>query len=129
MKFMNVQYFDSNEFDSPDSPGSGLNMSLEFVRHLDQVRGMCGFPFKVTSGFRTVEHNKKVGGEENSAHLKGLAADIVANSSNTRLKIVSAAIKYGFTRIGVGDSFIHLDLSSELDQNVMWVYPSGTKRS
>jgi hypothetical protein len=30
-----------------------------------------------TSGFRTARHNKKVGGVERSAHLVGLAADVV----------------------------------------------------
>ena len=30
----------------------------------------------VNSGYRCPEHNKEVGGKEDSAHLKGLAADV-----------------------------------------------------
>lgn len=44
---------------------------------LDSVREEYGYPIKVNSGFRSAEVNAKVGGAKNSAHLEGLAADIV----------------------------------------------------
>lgn len=128
MKFLNVTYFDSVEFDSPDSPGSGVKMNLSFVQRLDQLRSICNFPFKITSGYRTKEHNIKVGGEKDSAHLEGYAADIVINSSSARFKIINEAIKLGFNRIGIGDTFIHLDISPMSIKDVIWTYPSGTVR-
>jgi uncharacterized protein YcbK (DUF882 family) len=129
MQFLNVKYFTSDEFDSPDLPGSGVQMDLHFVRMLDLLRNTCGFPFKITSGFRTIAHNKAIGGESESAHLDGLAADIAAINPRVRYLIVSYAIRAGFTRIGIGDTFVHLDLSPKLDQEVIWIYKTGETRS
>lgn len=44
---------------------------------LDSVRDEYGHPIRVNSGFRSADVNAKVGGAKNSAHLEGLAADIV----------------------------------------------------
>lgn len=127
MKFLNVRYFDSSEFDSPDSPGSGIKMDLAFLQKLDQLRDECNFPFHITSGYRTKEHNTKINGELHSAHLEGRAADVSIIDGLSRFKFISTAIKLGFTRIGISDNFIHVDNSTILDQNVVWLYPSGTK--
>ena len=70
-----MKYFRIKEFDS-DIKGSGKNMDINFLRFIDELRKRCEFPFIVTSGYRTPEHNKRVGGIENSAHTKGLACDI-----------------------------------------------------
>jgi len=43
---------------------------------METIRSLCGNnPIFITSGFRTPEHNKAVGGAPNSFHLKGMAAD------------------------------------------------------
>jgi uncharacterized protein YcbK (DUF882 family) len=127
MKFLGVKYFDSDEFDSPDSPGSGIKMNLDFVKKLDLLRTTLGFPLKINSGWRTPEHNIAIKGEPNSAHLDGYAADISANSSNTRYLIVSYAIRMGFNRIGIGNTFVHLDSHPTLPHEVIWLY-SGERQ-
>lgn len=43
---------------------------------LQEVRTKFGKPVVVTSGFRSPKLNKKVGGQPNSYHLQGLAADV-----------------------------------------------------
>lgn len=43
---------------------------------LEQVRALVGRPVIVSSGYRSQEVNKAVGGGRNSAHMLGLAADI-----------------------------------------------------
>jgi len=43
---------------------------------LQKIRTHFGKPVTVNSAYRTVTHNKKVGGSPNSQHLYGLAADI-----------------------------------------------------
>ena len=63
-----MKYFKLSEFDSPDLVGSGEAMDREFLSKLDQARSLCDIPFKITSGYRTEAHNKKVGGVSNSSH-------------------------------------------------------------
>ena len=117
-----MRYFKLKEFNSPDKPGSGQLMDPFFLQLLDKARTHAQIPFKISSGYRTKEHNKKVGGVPNSAHLKGLAADIVCNNSSDRYIILSALLHVGFHRIGVADSFIHCDVSTEKPGFMVWTY-------
>ena len=45
---------------------------------LEQIRALVGGPLTVSSGYRSPELNRAVGGAANSAHVLGLAADITA---------------------------------------------------
>lgn len=47
---------------------------------LDRLREYMGSAVIVTSGFRSPEVNARVGGSKTSAHLQGLAADVVPRS-------------------------------------------------
>lgn len=51
------------------------NLRLVCKYLLDPLRRRLG-PIRVTSGFRSIAVNQKVGGARNSFHMKGLAADI-----------------------------------------------------
>jgi len=119
------KYFKFSEFDSPDAPGSGAAfMDVAFVRKLDAIRIRCGFPLRVSSGYRTAEHNAKVGGAAKSAHCLGVAADLVIPEpqSLNRLIFIKAALAEGINRIGIGKSFVHVDTSVDAPKNVMWTY-------
>lgn len=114
--------FHISEFDSPDKKGSGVLMDETFLSMLDDARVKAGIPFIINSGFRTQKHNKKVGGVKDSAHLKGVAADIKCVDSRSRFIIINALIDAGFTRIGIARTFIHCDIDIDKPQNVIWVY-------
>lgn len=43
---------------------------------LEQVRALVGRPVSISSGYRSPAVNRAVGGSRNSAHTRGLAADI-----------------------------------------------------
>ena len=117
-----MKYFKINEFDSPDEPGSGNKMSDEIVHMLDAARKIYGKPMKINSGYRTISHNKKVGGVSSSSHIKGLAADIACSNSVDRFKMLGALKQVGFKRIGVAGTFIHVDIDKDKTQNVIWTY-------
>ena len=117
-----MKYFKLSEFDSPDILGSGKNMNEEFLYMLDAARKIYGKPMRVNSGYRSEAHNKKVGGVSSSSHLKGLAADISCKNSNERFEMLQAFIKAGFKRIGIANSFIHIDNDKDKSQNVIWTY-------
>ena len=123
-----MQYFKYKEFDSPDLPGSGSDfMCPDFLELLDFARGQSGIEFRITSGYRSREHNAKVGGKPESSHLVGKAADIACKNSLDRFIIVSTLLDAGFTRIGIGNTFIHVDSDSKSkggnkNGKVIWTY-------
>ena len=124
-KEMALKHFKLSEFDS-DVKGSGKNMKRVFLKKLDKARNIAGVPFKITSGFRTPQHNERLKKEgykvsANSSHLKGLAADIACLDSGTRQKILNGLIMAGFTRVGIADTFIHCDTDTD-KTDAIWLY-------
>jgi zinc D-Ala-D-Ala carboxypeptidase len=122
-----MKYFNINEFDSPDAIGSGENMDKEFLSRLDQARSIADTPFKITSGFRSEAYNKSLlergyKASKDSSHLKGLAADIACTDSVSRYKIITALMKANLNRIGIADTFIHVDMDLDKPANVVWTY-------
>ena len=97
------------------------NMSKEFLFVLDEAREIAGIPFIINSAYRSPEHPLSIK-NPSSSHIKGLAVDIKATDSITRFKIVQALIEVGFNRIGIADTFIHVDLDLDKTQNVIWTY-------
>lgn len=120
-----AKYFKRSEFAC--KCGCGYNdISPELVAKLDAAREEAGVPFVVTSGCRCATHNKRVGGVHNetdpnksSSHTKGFAADIAAVGQN-RGKILAACEKY-FSRRGVGDSYVHVDIDPA-KPDAVWEY-------
>lgn len=119
---MKFKYFTYEEFDSPDFLGSGELVSNELISMLDVARKKYGKSMAITSGYRTIEHNAKVGGKPTSSHLKGLAADISCTNSTDRFLLEGILREVGFTRIGIGNSFIHVDIDKDKAQKVLWTY-------
>lgn len=93
-----------------------------FLEKLNKAREQAGIPFVINSGYRCEKHNKEVGGSNTSSHLKGIATDIRCDDSNKRFNIVVALLEAGFTRIGIGKNFIHVDDDKEKAQGVIWLY-------
>ena len=123
---MNLNYFTLSEFDCPSLPDSGKNMDSNFLYKLDHARDIAGISFKITSGYRTKEHNESLRdrgykASPNSSHLIGVAADIAVSGGADRYIILSALIKAGFRRIGVAKTFIHCD-TDDSKPNSVWTY-------
>ena len=124
MKFKNFTY---DEFDSPLQEGSGQLMSNEFLSKLDHARDLAGVPFKITSGYRVeadIERLRKAGYKvsPNSSHLKGVAADIACTNPADRFNIIDALLSVGFSRIGIADTFIHVDDDPDKHPFAIWTY-------
>lgn len=119
---MNLKNFTIDEFDSPDLPGSGLNMDNDFLQMLDIAREIADIPFKINSGYRTKEHNKKVGGKSDSSHLLGKAVDISYSNSRDRWIIITALQEAGFNRLGIAKTFVHTDSDQTKSPDVIWTY-------
>ena len=97
------------------------NMNKNFLFVLDEAREFAGIPFIINSAYRSPTHPLSIK-NPTSSHIKGLAVDIKATDSTTRFKIVEALISVGFTRIGIANTFIHVDLDFDKTQDVIWTY-------
>lgn len=106
-----------------DANSTGLEMDEVFVKKLDYLRECFSKPIIIGSGYRTSEHNARVGGVKDSAHLKGLAVDIKVSGSDA-YKLLKLAFELGFKGIGVNQKgngrFIHLDDGREIP--TLWSY-------
>ena len=70
---MKFKYFEYKHFDSPDMPGSGKLVSDELISMLDVARKKYGKPIIPNSGYRTIEHNAKVGGKTQLISFKRIS--------------------------------------------------------
>jgi uncharacterized protein YcbK (DUF882 family) len=115
-------HFTTEEFKCPCCGIIGVDQA--FVELLEKLRVSCGFPFKITSGYRCDVHNQKVGGAKDSAHRKGKAADIAVSGDDAAL-LLRRAIEMKFTGIGVKQHgerrFIHVDTAHSA--LTVWSYP------
>ena len=113
-----MKFFTAEEFDCQHT---GENrMEQAFLDKLDALREHCGFPFVITSGYRSPDHPLEAVKEIPGTHAQGIAADIKITSSAQRYSIIKGALEHGFTGLGVAGDFIHLDTRGSVP--VIWTY-------
>lgn len=112
------RFFTIGEFKCSETGENHID--FDFVAKLDNLRAACGFPFVITSGYRSPSHSKETAKPQPGTHTKGIAADIRVNDGSERMILVSNAIKLGFTGIGVAETYVHVDQRETTP--VMWVY-------
>ena len=116
-----MKYFRLEEFNCTHTGTGGENMDPEFLENLDRLREICGFPFRITSGWRDATHPVEARKEKPGTHQQGIAADIAVTNGLDRLTLVREALKMdSFNGIGIGDGFVHLD--GRKTTPVMWTY-------
>ena len=79
-----------------------------FVINLDIARERADVPFIITSGLRTEEENKKVGGVVNSKHLTGEAVDLRILSGTQTARMVESLLTIPFFEIVIEKDHIHV---------------------
>lgn len=68
-------HFSSHEF-ACHCGCKAVNVQVDLLRALEDVRALVDAPITVVSGFRCAKHNAAVGGAKKSYHMQGVAADI-----------------------------------------------------
>lgn len=96
--------------------------AADLINDLGRLERFLGYQLVYNSGYRCPECNEKAGGYKNSPHLRGLAVDIRVFGSLGRYVLLQAALGAGFRRIGIGQTFVHLDVDTSLTQDVLWLY-------
>lgn len=115
-------YFSESEFKACTPPCKKSDMHPDTLARLNRMREIAGIPLVLNCAYRSPEHDRAKGRSGTGAHTLGRAVDIRCNASDTRYKIITAALAAGFTRIGVADTYIHLDDSPTHKQCVIWPY-------
>lgn len=116
------KYFSNKDFRNANPASSIDDMDSGFLTKLDQARSIAGVPFIINSAFRSIEHEKRKGRDGSSSHTKGLAVDIRVRNSRERFLILKGLIETGFHRIGIANTFIHVDMDNDKDAMVTWLY-------
>jgi uncharacterized protein YcbK (DUF882 family) len=113
------------------SDNCGMEFFDPFARilmNLDALVQAAGFhEIHINSGPRCVKHNADVGGVTNSAHLRGIAADIAFSDGGELYALIRTCIEVGIRRIGIDDKrkFIHIDVgqkSQGFPSPFIWMY-------
>ena len=125
---MFLAYFKLSEFDSKDIPGSGDRMRASTLLKCDALRENYGSPLVPSSGYRSPERNKAVGGVKNSSHLLGFAVDFKNITDENLIKFLDASWDAGFRRFGIMTTAIHVDDDPSKTSPAIWDYDS-TPRS
>lgn len=104
-----ADHFKVKEFACKDgTPIVFVDESLAVI--LEIARKTIKKPIIITSGYRTVSHNAKVGGAKYSYHTRGMAADIRADGMKPKeLAKVLDKIVPNSCGIIVYDSWVHFD--------------------
>jgi len=131
---MKIEYFKLSEFDARDAdgkkiPGTGGQMRACTIEKCDLLRELYRKPLVVSSGMRTPERNKIVGGVKNSSHLLGYAVDWKDIFDDYLIQFLDAAWDAGFRRFGIMATGIHTDDDPTKGSPAIWDYPTTTPRS
>jgi len=104
-------HFRLYEFEDPTT--LTVRLAPELPPALERVRALYGAPLRVTSGYRTSEHNARVGGVRNSEHLRGRAADLVGVVGTIRQLYAAASQIPELLAVNEGDH-VHVELRHAL---------------
>lgn len=110
--------FSLKEFASADGrePNAEVLKNLtELAKNLEVLRSHLKTPIHITSGYRSKEHNAKIGGALKSFHVLGMAADIQVKGMKPEqvakaieLLIADGKMKEG--GLGIYRTWIHYDI-------------------
>ena len=105
-----TQNFSRSEFTCPCCGENKIEDT--FIIWLQRVRDEYGHPMQITSGYRCKKHNDEVRGSNDSAHLYGLACDVLCTDSTKRYELMEAALKCNTEGLGTYGAHVHVDMRS-----------------
>jgi len=115
---VSYKYFTRDEFKCHETGENEIKP--DFIETLDQLREDCGFPFVISSGYRSPKHPLEAVKKTPGTHTQGIAADIAVSGGVQRRVLVEKALELGFNGIGVAKTFVHVDIRTTTP--VIWTY-------
>jgi len=114
-----------------NTPTQEIEVALANTAHgLERIRELIGCPITVTSGYRCAKLNSAIGGQPDSQHTKGEAADIKTREHSPRelTQLIANHIK----ELGVDqcilefDSWTHVSFSDSPRYELLTINEDGT---
>lgn len=122
MNKITSRFFKESEFNKCTPYCSLQNMEQSFIDRLDAMRLITGVPMILTSAYRSFDWEISKGRTGTGDHPQGKGADIQCTTTGQRHRFLNAAIRAGFSRIGIGKNFIHVGSGNNLPEKVVWLY-------
>lgn len=116
------KYFREEEFQKLTPACSLSDLSQDLLFELDHLRERLGEPIIITSAYRSRDWDLAKGRSGEGAHTKGLAVDISLRDSVYARRLLEAALKGQWEGIGIGKTFIHLDVMWRPGGRRIWGY-------
>ena len=98
-----------------EMPAEVLENIKELAKNMQVLRDHIGKPIQITSGYRSPDHNKKIGGAKASKHCLGMACDFKIKGltpatiiKDIEVLIMCDKIKQG--GIGIYPTWVHYDI-------------------
>ena len=125
---------DRNGIDNTPIDPKVLDNLKTLALNLESVRRLLGYPIHINSAYRCLLVNGMLGSKPTSAHVRGLAADIICPAFGSPVDIVNAIISSGIQYDQVileYDRWCHIGFAEEgkeprLEQLI--IDKEGTKR-
>lgn len=110
--------FSLPEFASKDGTAFPEDVKIklaELAQNLQVLRDHFGRSITITSGYRSVAHNIRIGGAKESFHVRGMAADLQILGIEPRIvyNAIELLIKSGKMKeggLGLYNSWVHYDI-------------------
>ena len=127
MTLDDLKYFTRDELKCSYTGDEG--MDVQFMQVVEEMREELGFPFRVTSAYRSPEHPIEKKKTRPGTHTTGCAIDINVYGHQAHAFIALALMK-GIQRIGIAQKgptssrFIHIDDAQEdrFTKPTVWSY-------
>ena len=98
-------------------PSEAVVRNLKILAtNLERVRAVLLYPLHISSGYRSYELNKAVGGSNKSAHMDGYAADFTSPSFGTPEAIVRTLQRHGIQcdQCIMEGTWVHISFAPEM---------------
>ena len=105
-----------------NNPSSSVRNNLKTLAdNLEKIRTLLGHPLRISSGFRCMELNRKIGGSVNSSHMDGLAADFTCERFGKPIDIVKALFKSGIKvdQVIEEGTWVHISFDPKMRQQFL----------
>lgn len=114
-----------------NTPSSTILSALtNTAENLELVRKILGQPISISSGYRSIELNKSIGGVATSQHCKGEAVDFISPKFGTPKQIVDMLknSRVPFDQLILEyDRWVHVSFANSNRKQVLVIDSKGTR--